>query len=112
MAKNEEHQSCKLIVASILKGKINWGREIKIAKKLLVEYPDRAFWESLYMDTYPTSLSIFLTNGGKKFLIKQYREFKLTESSDEIKLEESPVVAIVPTNVTKKPKTIQQFVDQ
>lgn len=112
MAENKNHDNCKFLISNFLKGKINWPKEIKIAKKLLKEYPEVKFWEKVYMDTYPSSLSMFLTGSGKKFLEKEFESYSLTKTKEPIKLEESPVINIKENKDRNKPKTLQQFIDE
>lgn len=112
MAKNQFHENCKFLVSSILKkDKINWPKEIKIAQKLLNLYPEIKFWEELYLDTYPNSLCVFLTDSGQKLLKKEHDTFLLTKS-EKIEIEEKPVVILESIEEKKNPKTLQEFIDE
>ena len=65
------HEKCKLIVSKCCddpKKIISWGKEIKIAKKLLKSYPDIDFWVKLDLPYKPNTLSWFLTPEGKSAL--------------------------------------------
>ena len=70
MPKNTLHNKCKLLVSHFCSQAkfISWGKEIKIAKKLLAENSDVKFWLSLQTPNPVFSLSWFLTKDGKDFL--------------------------------------------
>lgn len=51
---------------------IDYGRESKIANRLLKEH-DFEFWESLELNFFLNSLAFFLTENGKKY-IKEHAE--------------------------------------
>lgn len=79
MVKNPQHEACKLIVSKCLsdtKG-LNWAKEIKMAKKLLVKFPDVSFWETVYVPNKPTSLAFFLTTDGERVLTRAKQELSL-----------------------------------
>lgn len=69
MDKKLEHSRCKLLVSKfVLKDQLNWPKEIRIAKKLLKEYPDFNTWTQLKLDFKLNSLAFFLTDEGKVHL--------------------------------------------
>ena len=69
--RNAEFQKCKFVILNFCKdvGKINWGKEVKIAKKLLKLFPNMENWGKINMGEKPVSLSWFLTEEGNEFLI-------------------------------------------
>ncbi len=69
MAKNTTHAKCQLIVNRFCghNKNLSWGKEIKIAQKLIKLEPDASFWLSLEHKRL-ASLSFFLTEEGKLFL--------------------------------------------
>lgn len=114
MNKNILFQNCKeLINLYLITGdKINWGAQIKMAKKLLSIYSIE-FFRQYDPQTKFKSLSVFLTKAGKKELEREYSLFCLTKPATEIILEKNPVIQLEEQNKNnKKSKTIQQFVDE
>ena len=69
--RNAEFQKCKFVILNFCKDidKINWGKEVKIAKKLLKLFPTMENWGKIEMGEKPVSLSWFLTEEGNEFLI-------------------------------------------
>ena len=55
----------------------DWGREVKMAKKLLTKKFDFDFWKRVPVAQKYFSLSFFLTKEGKIFLSTQKKLFKL-----------------------------------
>lgn len=110
MAKNIEHENCKFLVWFFC-GKIEsslWAREIKIAKKLLKEHPEKDLWEKLVIKTKLPSLAFFLTEAGQEMMQKHFaqknldlptkKEYNLTQES-----------SIETTQTINKPKTVFDF---
>lgn len=77
--RNAEFQKCKFVILNFCKdvGKINWGKEVKIAKKLLKLFPNMENWGKINMGEKPVSLSWFLTEEGNEFLILAEKRRKL-----------------------------------
>ena len=77
--RNAEFQKCKFVILNFCKdvGKINWGKEVKIAKKLLKLFPNMENWGKINMGEKPVSLSWFLTEDGNEFLILAEKRRKL-----------------------------------
>jgi len=71
-----KHNLCQFIVKSFVKSP-NWAKEIKIAQKLITEEFDEAFWISIPKEFEYTSLAYFLTDNGKKFLLREKEMKKL-----------------------------------
>lgn len=111
--RNAEFQKCKFVILNFCKdvAKINWGKEVKIAKKLLKICPDMENWGKIDMAEKPTSLSWFLTEEGTEFLAlaKKRRELDLsakkTYSISDDKIGEDSTLE------TKKPKTTLDFLN-
>ena len=106
--RNAEFQKCEFVILNFCKdvGKINWGKEVKIAKKLLKLFPSMDNWGKIEMGEKPVSLSWFLTEEGNEFLILAEKRLELdldtqkTYSLSEEKIGEDREVE--PRN--KKPK--------
>ena len=111
--RNAEFQKCKYVILNFCKdvGKINWGKEVKIAKKLLKVCPDMENWGKINMAEKPTSLSWFLTEEGREFLVLAEKRRKLdldtkkTYSLLENKIGKDPTVK------SKKPKSTLDFLN-
>jgi hypothetical protein len=65
------------LIGSFLKkdSPIIWQREIKIAKKLLSEYPSMSFWRGVKIDFKLNSLAWFFSPNGKKILDIEYQKY-------------------------------------
>jgi len=70
MGKSTLHKKCQLLVSHFCghADKILWGKEIKIAQKLLKINSDVKFWLSVQTQQPIFSLSYFLTDEGKDLL--------------------------------------------
>jgi hypothetical protein len=109
VAKNIKHAKCQLIVNRFC-GHIKslpWGREIKIAQKLIKIEPEASFWLSLEHKKL-SSLSWFLTEEGKLFL-------KTSKLKESLRLKENPSLKIEEEKIgedkqiEQKPKTVLDF---
>ncbi len=67
MATNVIHEQCKLLVSTFVKNP-SWGKELKLAKKLLIIYSLDFLLTIPLKNIY--SLSYFLTPSGKKDIEK------------------------------------------
>jgi hypothetical protein len=81
--KNPAFEMCRFIVSKFISKNINWPREIKIAKKLIVNYPDFGYWRACNTIDLP-SLAFFLTHNGKNFLDQQKLRQSLKVESPEV----------------------------
>ena len=85
--------------------------QVKIAKKLLKVCPDMENWGKINMAEKPTSLSWFLTEEGREFLVLAEKRRKLdldtkkTYSLSENKIGKDPTVK------SKKPKSTLDFLN-
>lgn len=88
--------------------KINWGKEIKIAQKLLEFKSGKEFWENLRIDFKLNSLSWFLTNEGKQFLIaNETKQFLAGPMNKGYVMETQKIGEDLDIKI--KPKTISDF---
>ena len=112
MPKNTLHNKCKLLVNHFCSQAkfINWGKEIKIAKKLLAENSDVKFWLSLQAPNPVFSLSWFLTKDGKDFLqvSKLKQNLVLPKASERAILKDK---IGEDKQISKKPKTVFEFLN-
>lgn len=113
MKTNTEHQRCKFLVSKFVsKEGMNWPREIRIAKKLLKEYPDFETWTQLKFDFKLNSLAFFLTEEGKeKIQILKFNKSKknlldLFPKQEEVVFGEK---LGQDAEVQKKPLTLKDF---
>jgi hypothetical protein len=109
---NTEHENCKFLV-SFFCGKIEpkfWGREIKIAKQLLKEYPEIDIWQKIVFKCKLPSLAFFLTDDGKKITKRAFLRNKLVlpEKKDYNLGEQSKTEETVKTI---KPKSVFGFLN-
>jgi hypothetical protein len=112
MPRNSLHNKCKLLVTYFCGHAdfISWGKEIKIAKKLLAMNSEVKFWKSLQTPMPIFSLSWFLTEEGKDFL-------QVSKLKQNLNLPKASARAIFKDKlgedkqVSKKPKTIFEFLN-
>ena len=84
-----------------------WSREYKILNKLMEKFPSEKFWQTVNFNNDWDSLVFFQSEYGMSLLNTKYKQFnykiptkskiKLTDKVGEDKI------------ITKKPKTIRQF---
>ena len=91
--------------------KINWGAEIKIANKLLSQFPEIEFWREFALGVVRfDSLCVFLNAIHNDRLKKEYQSFLAVKTTkEEIILEDKPLIEI--KAVKSKPRNIMEFVD-
>jgi hypothetical protein len=110
---NIDGKKCKQLISSLLQGqKVNWPKEMKLAKKLIAFCDDMAFWEQVKKDLHKDydlcSLSYYLTQNGKASISKQKNAFFLDKTKKtEYTLQEEKVSEDV--NVETKMKTLKDF---
>jgi len=91
---------------------VNWGKEIKLAKKLLELFPDKKAWSEFFIDTpdKPVTLTWYLTPEGKSFLHVEHKKTKLLlkeKSKEHVKDND-----IKKPEVKRKVKTTLDFLKQ
>lgn len=87
----------------------DWAREMNIAKRLLVAYPDFNFWKSVNFNFKLNSLA-WLVNGDGKLTLKLHQQKRLLDlenKPNEVVLEKENVGESVELKV--KPKTLMEF---
>lgn len=91
--------------------KINWGSEVKIANKLLSQFPEIEFWREFALGVVRfDSLCVFLNEIHNDRLKKEYKSFLAVKTTkQEIILEDKPLIEIKAGK--SKPKNIMEFVD-
>ena len=112
MPKNTLHNKCKLLVSHFCAHAkfVNWGKEIKIAKKLLADNSEVKYWLSLQLSKPIFSLSWFLTKEGKDFLqvSKLKQNLVLPKASERAILKDK---IGEDKQIEKKPQTIFEFLN-
>lgn len=103
------HKLCQFIVKKFLKDKPNWGKEIKIAQKLIKIYKNNyTYWNNI-KDIKLPSLAWFLTDDGKKYLNIQNKISNLNiKNINKIPILKEKVG--IDKNICKKPKTLLEFI--
>jgi len=108
---NNAKELIKLYVNSDVK--INWGAEIKIANKLLSQFPEIEFWREFALGMVRfDSLCVFLNEIHNKRLQDEYKFYlvaRSTNKKEEIILDSAPVIEI--KFIKQKPRNILEFVD-
>lgn len=111
MAKSNGHKLCQFIILKYIKNNINWPREVKIAKRLIIKFKSFNFWKNLeeFKITLP-SLAWFLKPEGKAFLLKEYEKFNL--NINNIKNDNNIFKFKIGNDkkICKKPKTLVEFI--
>jgi len=106
-------KKCQALISILLEGqKINWPKEMKLAKKLIAFCDDIKFWEQVKKDIHNEydlcSLSYYLTTNGKASISKQKNSFFLDKiDKQSYTLEEDKVSEDL--NLEQKPKTLKDF---
>lgn len=112
MPKATNHKKCQLLVNHFCghADKILWGKEIKIAQKLLKLHSDVKFWLSVQTERPIFTLSYFLTEDGKTLL----QNLKLRKNLDLRPSEEASILEDKlgeDKKITKKPKNLLDFLN-
>jgi len=99
----------KLVVEPDKQKRMFWAREMKLLNDLLEMFPNQDFWKRMTIDKVP-SLAMLRSDYGLEKIRKKYREFnyKIPEKI-EIPLGEKTGEDKI---LSKKPKTIRQFIDE
>ena len=102
------HQLIEAFLFSPPETRRDWGREMKLASKLLSENDFDFLIRQKGKQKMP-SLAWFYTDNGKKFIkdIKSYESMNF--SGESIILEEAPVAPT--TNIERKPRSIKEFLN-
>lgn len=110
------HEDCLELIKKYCKKNLKqWGREVKIAQRLLTYYPRLDFWANFDLDFKLNSLAYFLTPIGKQKLYETYKQYtfvmyeppKYNIESETPKEENLLKDSVESTN--KKPNSIIEF---
>ena len=113
MAKNTNHQKCKLLVEHFLshREKIYWPQEIKLAKELLLNVSDLKFWLSIDTPYKIPSLAFFKTPDGADLLQAYYRKGKINLKPKRGKVILDNKIGKDKATDKKKPKNLMDFLN-
>jgi hypothetical protein len=104
-----DHKFCLFLIKKFISSpKINWGKEIKIAKNILKRYDDKRFWSEISIDFKICSLAWFLTNEGKFFVSALQSKWTLANSQKKTYLIQEHKIG-EDVEVSRKNKTIKDF---
>ena len=99
----------RLVVEPDKQKRMFWAREMKLLNDLLEIFPNQDFWSKVSISLVP-SLAVLRSEQGIKQIRKKYREFNYKIP---------PKIEIPPGEksgddkiISKKPKTIRQFIDE
>ena len=67
----------------VLKRDINWPRDMKIAVRMVSEFPENRFWEGLPVKFQSPSLVCLNTEKARAFLLRSWQEFNLVLPTPE-----------------------------
>lgn len=103
---------CKFLVSKLLSSpSVKWGKEMKIAQKLLKIYEDKVFWENLNLNFNITSLSWFLTNEGRTFLAGELSKQLLEKSLNKTYVIQDKKIG-EDIEIKRKMKTLKDFIKE
>jgi hypothetical protein len=99
----------KLVVEPDKQKRMFWAREMKLLNDLMEMFPNEDFWNRVSINLVP-SLAVLRSGQGLKQIQKKYREFNYKiPPKIEIPLGEKTGDDKI---ISKKPKTIRQFIDE
>lgn len=86
-----------------------WAREMKLLNSLIEIFPKQDFWQKVRIQKVP-SLAVLKATRGMKVLRKKYNEFNyIIPPKEEIILGQKTGEDKI---LSKKPKSIRQFIDE
>jgi len=86
-----------------------WAREMKMLNDLMDMFNSEEFWQKVSLDKVP-SLAVLRSGHGLSILSKKYKEFNYKiPAKVEIPLGKKTGKDKI---ISKKPKTIRQFIDE
>lgn len=99
----------KIVIEPKTQKRIFWAREMKMLNELIDKFPNLDFWKRASFQKVP-SLSHFKSTYGLEKISKMYREFNyvIPTKKDIILGKKTGKDKIL----SKKPKTIRQFIDE
>jgi hypothetical protein len=98
----------KLVIEPKSQKRMFWAREMKLLNDLIEMFPNQEFWKKVSINLVP-SLAVLRSGQGLKKIQKKYREFNYKiPPKREIPLGKKSGDDKI---ISKKPKTIRQFID-
>ena len=99
----------KIVTEPSTQKRMFWAREMKMLNDLMNMFKSEDFWQKVCLDKVP-SLAVLRSDNGLNILSKKYKEFnyKIPEKV-EIPLGKKTGNDKI---ISKKPKTIRQFIDE
>ena len=99
----------KIVTEPSTQKRMFWAREMKMLNDLMNMFKSEDFWQKVSLDKVP-SLAVLRSGQGLSILSKKYKEFnyKVPEKV-EIPLGKKTGKDKI---ISKKPKTIRQFIDE
>lgn len=99
----------KIVTEPSTQKRMFWAREMKMLNDLMNMFKSEDFWQKVSLDKVP-SLAVLRSDHGLNILSKKYKEFnyKIPEKV-EIPLGKKTGNDKI---ISKKPKTIRQFIDE
>lgn len=99
----------KIVTEPSTQKRMFWAREMKMLNDLMNMFKSEDFWQKVCLDKVP-SLAVLRSDHGLNILSKKYKEFnyKIPEKV-EIPLGKKTGNDKI---ISKKPKTIRQFIDE
>ena len=99
----------KIVVEPSTQKRMFWAREMKMLNDLMDMFNSEKFWQKVSLDKVP-SLAVLRSGHGLSILSKKYKEFNYKiPAKVEIPLGKKTGKDKI---ISKKPKTIRQFIDE
>ena len=99
----------RLVIEPDKQKRIFWAREMKLLNDLMEMFPSEEFWSKVSIKLVP-SLAVLRSDQGLNQIRKKYREFNYKiPPKIEIPIGEKTGNDRI---ISKKPKTIRQFIDE
>ena len=99
----------KIVTEPSTQKRMFWAREMKMLNDLMSMFKSEDFWQKVSLDKVP-SLAVLRSGHGLSILSKKYKEFNYKiPAKVEIPLGKKTGKDKI---ISKKPKTIRQFIDE
>lgn len=99
----------KIVVEPSTQKRMFWAREMKMLNDLMGMFNSEEFWQKVSLDKVP-SLAVLRSGHGLSMLSKKYKDFNYKiPAKVEIPLGKKTGKDKI---ISKKPKTIRQFIDE
>ena len=107
--RNKRNIIKKIVVEPSTQKRMFWAREMKMLNDLMDMFNSEEFWQKVSLDKVP-SLAVLRSGHGLSILSKKYKEFNYKiPAKVEIPLGKKTGKDKI---ISKKPKTIRQFIDE